>query len=112
LGGYRLTIRTEGRVEKERFDSLDAALDELESRGREQQGSTRSKPVDTKILGRYEPAQQVAARFELAGPGGVRVGLDVRGDGSAAAHTGRFRRLAIEERGTESPYDALRRVLG
>jgi hypothetical protein len=112
LSGYRLTVRTEGRVERERFDSLDRALAELEERARELQRTTRSRPVDTKILGRYEPAQRVAARLELSGPRGVRAGVDVRGDGSAAAHTGRVRRQAVDEHGTESPYDALRRVLG
>jgi hypothetical protein len=109
---YRLTVRTKGRVERERYESLDTALAELESRARELQRETRAKPIDTKILGRYEPAQQVAARFELAGPCGLRAGLDVRGDGSAAAHTGRVRKQAVVEGGTESPYDALRRVLG
>ena len=103
----RLTVRLKGRVERERFGSLEEALDALESRGRELQRTTRSQPVDTKVLGRYEPAQQVAARLELAGRGGV----DIRGDGSAVAYTGKLRRRLLQERATESPYDALRRAL-
>jgi hypothetical protein len=102
-----LTVRVGGRVDGERFESLEEALEELESRGRELQRTTRSKPVDTKVLGRYEPAQQVAARLELSGRGGV----DVRGDGSAQAYTGRLRRRLVQERGKESAYDALRRAL-
>jgi hypothetical protein len=108
---YRLTIRTEGQIDKLKFDSLDTALAEVESIGRERQRTTRAKPVDTKILGRYEPAQQVAARLELAGPRGLRAGVDVRGDGSASAYTGRIRRQPVEERQAESPYEALRRTL-
>ena len=100
-------MRSKGRVDRERFDSLEAALDELEVRGRELQRTTRAKPVDTKVLGRWEPAQQVAARLQLGGRGGV----DIRGDGSAEAYAGRLRRRLIEQRGDESPYDALRRQL-
>ena len=110
-GSWRVTLRVGGAIEREKFGSLEAALAELESRGRALQGETRAKPIDTKILGRFEPAQQVAARLELSGPGRGRSGVDVRGDGSAAAWTGRVRRQAVEERGTESPYEALRRVI-
>ncbi|MEA2430113.1 MAG: hypothetical protein QOI19_586 [Thermoleophilaceae bacterium] len=102
-----MTVRQGGRIERERFSSLEDALDAIESRGRELQGTTREKPVDTKVLGRWEPAQQVAARLELARLGGI----DVRGDGSAVAFTGRLRRRPVPERDVESPYDALRRVL-
>jgi hypothetical protein len=87
---------------------LEDALAAIESRGRELQRTTRSKPVDTKVLGRWEPAQQVAARLELRGRGGV----DIRGDGSAVAYTGRLRKRPVQERGAESPYEALRRAVG
>lgn len=109
---YRLIVRTEGGIERAKFETLDTALAEIESRGREKQRTTRSKPVDTKILGRYEPAQRVAARLELSGPRGLRAGVDVRGDGSASAYTGRIRRREVVARGKESPYEALRRELG
>jgi hypothetical protein len=100
-------IRERARVEREKYRTLDEALEALEARGRELQRTTRSPAVDTKVLGRYEPAQQVAARLELRGRGGI----DIHGDGSASAFTGRVRRLPVEERGTESPYEALRRAL-
>jgi hypothetical protein len=110
-GKYRVTVRRGGQVERERFSSLNPALDEIEARGTELQRTARSKPVDTKLFGRYEPAQQVAGRLELSGPKGVRAGVDVRGDGSAEAYTGRLRRQLVEQRGRESPYQALRRAL-
>ena len=106
-GSWRVTVRDGGRVERERFSSLDEALDGIEARGRELQRTARAKPVDTKVLGRWEPAQQVAARLELARLGGI----DIRGDGSAVAFTGRLRRRPVSEGDVESPYDALRRAL-
>jgi len=104
---HRVTVRREGRVEREKFASLAEALDWIESQGRSLEQTARVGPVDTKVLGRYEPAQRVAARLELAGRGGV----DVHGDGSAVAYTGRLRRRLVERRGEESAYDALRRAL-
>ena len=54
----------------------------------------------------------MAARGEVAGPGRLRGGVDLRGDGSAEAFTGRLRRRLVEQREGETPYDALRRALG
>jgi hypothetical protein len=112
MAAYRLVTRTGGRVDKERHGSIDAALEALEQRGRELEREADERPVGGRLVRRYEPVQQVAARLELAGPGRVRAGVDVRGDGSSEAWTGRVRRQLIEQRSGESAYDALRRVLG
>ena len=91
------------------FDAFEAAFDELETECRAAATTTRRAPV--RGIGRdYAPEQQVAVRAELAGPRGARGGVDVHGDGSAVAFTGRLRRRPVETRG-ESPYAALRRSL-
>ena len=110
MAAYTLTVRRRGATERERHASLDGALAALEARldalaGAERRGTERG-------LGReYEPVKQVAVRGEVAGPG-VRAGVDLRGDGSAEAFTGRWRRRLVEREAGETPYDALRRVLG
>lgn len=108
--GYTLTLRREGASEKQRFDDLGAALDALEQEGRAF-AQTERRQAEKTFLREYEPVQIVALRAEIAG-GGVHAGVDVRGDGSAEAFTGRLRRRLVEQRADESAYDALRRALG
>jgi hypothetical protein len=110
MAGYRLKVRAGPRVQRSRHPDLDAALRELEGRAVELQGSARARTVDLKVR-RFEPVQQVTARLELSGPGRLRAGVDVRGDGSVEGWTGRLRRELIEQRGGESAFDALGRVL-
>ena len=106
-----MTVRNGPRVERERFDALDRALDEVEKRARRLEGEVGRRAVDLRIGRRFEPVQQVAARVELAGPGRLRAGVDVRGDGSAECYTGRLRRRLVQQQEGESPYDALRRAI-
>jgi hypothetical protein len=106
-----LVIRSGAKVERTKLDSLDAALDSLESRARELAEGADARPLDAKIR-KFEPIQQVVARVELAGPSRLRAGVDVRGDGSMESYTGRLRRRLIEQRRGESVFDALRRELG
>lgn len=111
MAAYRLTVRSGPHVERERYDERAAALAAVESRGRELEREADARPVGGRLIRRIESQQQVVARLELAGPGGLRAGVDVRGDGSSEAWTGRIRRRLVEQRRGESPYDALRRVL-
>ncbi len=107
---YTLVLRREGATEKRRFPSLGEALHALETEARAFAQAERRERVNA-LTRRYEPVQLVALRAEVSGRG-VRGGVDVRGDGSAEAFTGRLRRTLIAERDGESPLAALRRALG
>ena len=111
---WKLTVRSGPKVQRSSFESLHPALDALEDRARELSDAAPRQPFDAKIR-RFEPAQQVFARLELAGPErlipSTRVGVDVRGDGSVEAYRGRVRRELIEQRKGESTYAALRRAV-
>ena len=111
MRGYSLKTRSGAKVERTRFADLGEALVALERRGSELQDGADALTIDPKIMRRFEPVQQVVARLELAGPRRLRAGVDVRGDGSAEAWTGRVRRKLVEQKSRESPYDALRRAL-
>jgi hypothetical protein len=107
---YRVVLRHGPKVEKLDAVTLEAALSLLERRARAVADGPGRRTVDLRVR-RFEPAQQVAARAELRG-GRVRAGVDVRGDGSAEAWTGRVRRRQIEPEPGEDAYAALRRVVG
>jgi hypothetical protein len=111
---WRLTVRADGRVEHARYDGLDQLLDALEARGRELVAAASAGAVDIKVK-RFEPAERVTARLELAGPErwfpSVRAGVDVHGDGSAEPFRGGIRRLELEQRPREDAFTTLRRSL-
>jgi hypothetical protein len=108
---YTVTARADAKVRKERFDELDEALAALERIAGELADGAHARPAGGFLIRRLDPVQQVVGRIELAGPGRVRAGVDVRGDGSSEAFLGRVRRRLIEQQGRETPFDALRRVL-
>ena len=102
-----MTIRQGPKVGRARHEDLGAALAALQ---RELEAvDARREPVHW--IGRdIEPVQQVVARGEVSGRG-ARGGVDLRGDGSSEAFTGRVRRRLVEQQRGEDAYDALRRVL-
>ena len=111
MGPYKITVRIKAKVEHERAADLDEALAALETRGRELAAQAGLPSAGGTLVRRFEPVQQVFGRLELAGPKGLRAGIDVRGDGSVEAFTGRIRRKLVRQENDETPYDALRRVL-
>lgn len=109
-----LTTRAGSRVEHQRLQTLEDAIAALERRVGELQSAASREEVRF-MSRRIEPVRQVAARLEIAGPGsrgrGVRGGVDLRGDGSVEAFTGRVRRALVVRRAGESAPDALARAL-
>jgi hypothetical protein len=106
---WRVVVRSGPRVAHLEAASLDAAIELIEERARALAGGPGRKTVDLRYKS-FEPVQQVAHRLELSGRG-VKAGVDVRGDGSVEAWTGRVRRRLVEQEPGESPYAALRRTL-
>lgn len=112
---YTVTIRVGPNVTRSRHaalvDAVDALEVELTTLGPAGRRETRKA-----LTREYEPAAQVAARGELAGPSRfrprVRAGADVRGDGSIEVYRGKVRREPIAPERGERPFDALRRTLG
>jgi hypothetical protein len=108
---YTLTIREGAKVAREHYADLETALLAIERRGVEIERSADAKPRGGVLMRRIEPVQRVVARLELSGSGRLRAGVDVRGDGSSEAFTGRVRRRLVEQRGRETAYEALRRAV-
>jgi hypothetical protein len=111
VASYRVTVRAGAKVRKQRHQQLDQALAAAERIAGELAEDADARPAGGFLIRRLAPVEQVVGRIELTGPRGLRAGVDVRGDGSSEAFTGRVRRTLVEQRGSESPFDALRRVL-
>ena len=111
MGSYRVTVRSGAKVRKQRHEQLETALAAVERAAGELYDGTPIRPAGGVLIRRLEPVRQVVGRIELAGPGRLRAGVDVRGDGSSEAFTGRVRRTLVQQRDGETVFDALRRVL-
>jgi hypothetical protein len=110
IAAYRVTFRTGPTVHHERFDEPADAAAEVERRLRAL-GDGERRELRTVFGREFEPVSQVVARAEINGPRRLRVGIDLRGDGSTEAWTGRVFRRLVEQQPGEDAYAALRRTL-
>jgi hypothetical protein len=109
-GEHVLTKRVGSKVQRERFEALGPALHAIQAWLADVSEHADRRPVT--VLSRdFAPVQQVVGRAELRGPGRLRGGVDVRGDGSAEAWTGRWGKRLVEQRAGEDAGAALARVL-
>lgn len=111
MAGYTVKTRHGPRFERERYDDLDAALDGVEQAVQAILDGPAAKTVSPPLIRDFEPVHQVLGRVELSGPNRLHAGIDVRGDGSMVAFTGRLRRALIEVGSGENALGALRRTL-
>ena len=105
-----MKIREGPRVLKDRFDTLDAALEHIEAVLRPVAAEI-NRETTRALMRDVEPEDQVAARGELSGPHRLRAGIDVRGDGSTVAFMGTITRKPIAPDGHEDGFQALRRAI-
>jgi hypothetical protein len=114
MAAWTLTVRDGPRFERRRFGELGEALDALEARVEELHPKHHRDEVQF-MRRTIEPSRQVSARAEIFGPQrfapSVRGGVDLRGDGSSEAFTGKWRRRLVEQRRGENAVAALRRAL-
>lgn len=112
---YTVTVRVGSKVERERCATVSEAIDVLERR-LTSLGDEAMRGQRRAFMREYDPVAQVAARGELSGPRrlrpALRAGADVRGDGSIESFRGKLTRELIAQDRGETPFDALRRVLG
>lgn len=105
---WRVTLRIGPKVRHSDHGSLDEAILALEAGCAT---APRREAVDLRYKS-FAPQQQVAARAEIRGPRGERGGVDLRGDGSSEAYTGRLRKSLVALEPGEDAFAGLRRVLG
>ena len=107
---WKLTVRHGSEVDRERFESLDAAIDEMRRRA---EAIRAEGPLDNVSMIRdYSHEVRVHARLELTGSGGLRrpeAGLDVMGDGRLVPYRGAIFKRELEP--ADTPYDAIREAL-
>jgi hypothetical protein len=109
---WKVTIRHGSRVGREKFDSLDQAIDEARRRVEEIQREGGLPTISA--FRTHTPDQRVEARIEISGPGFIRSregGIDVMGDGYAIAYTGAIRKETIEANSLDEGFDRLRDAL-
>jgi hypothetical protein len=104
-----VTVRHGSRVGREKFDSLDEAIDEARRRVDEVRREGGLPTIS--VFRKHTPDQRVNARIEISGPGLIRSpegGIDVMGDGSAVAYTGAIRKETIEADTLDDAFERLR----
>ena len=109
MAAFTLTVRHGPRVDREKFDDLDEAIESLRRWAEEIRGSG---PLDSvKAFREYGPDQRVAGRIELSTGGFLRgrdAGVDVMGDGSLVPYAGGIRKRTLN---ADQPFDAVREEL-
>jgi hypothetical protein len=109
---WKVTVRHGSRVGREKFDSLDEAIDE--ARRRVEQIRREGGLPSISVFRTHTPDQRVHARIEISGPGLIRApegGIDVMGDGNAIAYTGTVRREPIHADSLDDAFERLRDAL-
>jgi hypothetical protein len=106
---WKVTVRHGSSVGREKFQTLDEAIADARRRVDEIRREDRLPPIS--MLRDFTPAERVAARIEISGPGLIRApegGIDVMGDGAAIAYTGAIRKERVDADSLDEAFERLR----
>jgi hypothetical protein len=110
---WKVTVRHGSSVGREKFATLDEAVDEARRRVEEIQREDRLPTIT--LFRKHAPDQRVSARIEITGPGLIRSpegGIDVMGDGHAVVYTGAIRKEQLEADSLDEALVRLASALG
>ena len=110
---WKVTVRHGSSVGREKFDSLDEAVDE--ARRRVEEIRREGGLPEISVFRTHAPDQRVHARIEISGPGLIRApegGIDVMGDGTAIPYTGAIRKERIDAASLDEAFERLKGALG
>ena len=112
MSKWKVTVRHGSDVGREKFGTLEEAIEDARGRVDEFRREDRLPPIH--FIRHFTPDQRVAARIEISGPGLIRApegGIDVLGDGSAIAYTGAVRKEPLEADSVDQAFERLRQAL-
>jgi hypothetical protein len=110
---WKVTVRHGSKVGREKFGTLDEAIDEARRRVEEIRREGGLPAIS--VFRTHTPDQRVHARIEISGPRllrGREGGIDVMGDGTAIAYTGAIRKEQIDADSLDDAFERLRSALG
>jgi hypothetical protein len=111
--GWKVTVRHGSKVGRERFASVDEAINY--ARRRVDDVRREGGLPGISAFREHPPGQRVEARIEISGPGFFRSregGIDVMGDGHAIAYRGAIRKETIAADTLDEAFGRLQEALG
>lgn len=106
-------MRHGSEVDSQGFDDLDEAVATMRRRALDIRAEGPVRKISS--LREFKPEDQVRARLQLTGRGGLLrkpvAGVDVRGDGAFVAYRGGVGRKELDPSGHGTPFDVVRETL-
>ena len=112
MGKWKVTVRHGSSVSRERFATLDEAIDY--TRGRVEEIRREGRLPAISVFRTHPPDQRVHARIEISGPDLIRApegGIDVMGDGTVIPYTGAIRKETISAETLDEAFERLQSAL-
>ena len=112
---FTVRVRDGSKTSRAQYALLEDALAVCEGEATRMAQAAPNRPIETGMR-KFDPVDLVVGRVELSSGGWFSryarsAGLDIRGDGSIEAYSGRVSRSVVVFRVGETTFDGLRRAM-